>query len=69
MSVHLRNFKNRLSSFHNDESGEQTMGTIMILGVAALVIVGLVAIGVFVFNKTNTKLTSATADSTMPGPK
>jgi hypothetical protein len=40
----------RLKQFQQDENGEQNMSTVMLLGVGALVVVGLIAVGVFIFN-------------------
>ncbi len=54
--------RERLIRFHKDESGEQNMSTVMLLGVGALVVVGLIAIGVFIFNYAKTSMESATGD-------
>jgi hypothetical protein len=52
----------RLKRFDRDESGEQNMSTVMLLGLGALVVVGLIAIGVYIFNYAKTGLENATDD-------
>ena len=53
---------NRLKCFNGDESGEQNMSTVMLLGLGALVVVGLIAIGVYIFNYSKGSLENATED-------
>lgn len=52
----------RLRRFNRDERGEQNMSTVMLLGVGALVVVGLIAVGVFIFNYAKDGMESATED-------
>lgn len=59
---------NRLKRFNRDESGEQNMSTVMLLGLGALVVVGLIAIGVYIFNYANEALESSTEDPGFEGP-
>ena len=51
-----------LKRFDRDESGEQNMSTVMLLGLGALVVVGLIAISVYIFNYAKEGLESATDD-------
>ncbi len=52
----------RLKRFNRDESGEQNMSTVMLLGLGALVVVGLIAIGVYIFNYSKEAIESGTED-------
>ncbi len=52
----------RLKRFEKDERGEQNMSTVMLLGVGALVVVGLIAIGVYIFKYAKDGMESATED-------
>lgn len=56
----------RLRRFHDDERGEQNMSTVMLLGVGALVVVGLIAVGVVIFKYANKAVPDATKDNPFP---
>jgi len=58
-----------LRRLHRDEAGEQNMSTVMLLGLGALVVVGLIAVGVFIFKYSKTGLESATKDPGFETPK
>ncbi|MEQ8789200.1 MAG: hypothetical protein RIC55_23000 [Pirellulaceae bacterium] len=62
MKERLEQWRQRLADFHHDEAGEQNMSTVMLLGVGALVVVGLIGIGVFIFNYASTSMEDATQD-------
>ncbi|WP_437188313.1 hypothetical protein SH668x_001752 [Planctomicrobium sp. SH668] len=58
----LRNYCNEIARFHADEDGDQAMSNVMLLGVGALVVVALIAVGTYIFNKTKPSLQNATKD-------
>jgi multisubunit Na+/H+ antiporter MnhB subunit len=55
-----------LRRLHRDEAGEQNMSTVMLLGLGALVVVGLIAIGVIIFNYARTSIPKATNQDPFP---
>lgn len=69
MKKHLQKALSRLKGFHRDENGEQNMSTVMLLGVGALVVVGLIAIGVFIFNYAKGGMEEAVKERDFPTPK
>ena len=52
----------RIKRFERDESGEQNMSTVMLLGLGALVVVGLIAVGVYIFKYAKEGMEDATKD-------
>lgn len=58
----LKQYREEFASFHSDEDGDQAMSNVMLLGIGALVVVALIAIGVFIFNKVKPSIEGATED-------
>ncbi|QDU97694.1 hypothetical protein [Lignipirellula cremea] len=62
MMTSVKKYLQVCREFHQDEDGEQAMSTVMVLGVAALVVVALIAVGVFIFKAVKPYLTNAVKD-------
>jgi hypothetical protein len=69
MKAKLQNLVKRLSVFHSDESGSGPMDSVMLLGVSALVVVALIAVGVYIFKKVRPSIEASTKDPGFETPK
>ena len=49
MRKKMTQLRKRIAAFHDDERGEQTMSTIMLLAIAAMVVAALIVIGKWVY--------------------